>query len=99
MNEFIVTLDDSQFDLIATKKEIEELRALILSIKDQNTITATYKTEEAAEMLGCSIPILREYRKQGKIKASKIGASYIYTSKEINKAIENGIKYNRNYTY
>lgn len=100
MNEFIVTIDDSQLQRIidATRQVLtEELPDLVLAILEQNT-TKTYTTEETALKLKCSVPTLRRWRCDGRIVGSKVGASYIYTSKAINEAIEVGIKYTR-FTY
>ena len=51
--------------------------------------------QEAAEMLGVSLPSLHNYTKQGLIEKHVINGRVLYDAYEIQKAVEMNLKYRR----
>ncbi len=52
-----------------------------------------YELQEVAEMLKINLRVLRQYVREGKIKASKIGRKYLITDEALKEFIkENEIK-------
>lgn len=47
-----------------------------------------FKVEELAEKLSLSIPVIRKYIREKKIRASKIGNSYVVTESAVEEFIK-----------
>lgn len=74
----------------------QELREFSASLLKAGLGQVEYLTrKETASRLKVTLPTLREYTKQGRIKDKKIGGRVLYSSDDVDKALREQPKYAR----
>lgn len=57
-------------------------------MESDTALKTYYTTEDAAEVLHMSVRQIREYIKQGRIKASKVGRAYLISEENLKGFVE-----------
>ena len=93
----IIKMDEVDLTNIIRQVIREEIKSLINEIKNHAEDNTLLSRKEAAKMLKILIATLSNYQKHSKIPYLKLGRKVYFKKKEIMKAIELPVKYQRKY--